>query len=441
MSRPRPERAARPRRLRRLSPLLVAGLTALLAGCGSTTPTGSPSPSATALRATPAPSAAPTPAGSQDAVSIYRTIEDQVIAIRQLKPKNPVEPTLIDRAGIQKVTTDDFTKSNPPDVVAANERILKAFGLLPADSSLKDLYLKLLGAAVAGLYSPDTKKLYVVSTTGRIGPVERATFSHEFTHALQDQNFDIGSLQLDEVGQGDRSFSRLSLIEGDATLAMSFWMIQNLSAAELQELVAASSSDESSTIVATMPPILRESLLFPYTTGLAFVQSLQNSGGWAAVDAAFKNPPSSTEQILHPEKYTAGEGPVAADLPTDLATRLGAGWKVAYQDAFGEFQLAVWLRGSPAASPASANAAAAGWGGDRVALVEGPNGAWGVALRTIWDTDADAAAFEAAATPLISTMGGPGALLPGAGGRERWVVIGSDAASLQLLGSALGLAG
>jgi hypothetical protein len=439
MPRSRPEPAAPlARRLRRPSRLLVAALIALLAGCGTTT---TPTPSPTTAPPSVRPSAPPTPAGSQDAAAVYRTIEDQIIAIRGLQPKTPVVPTLIDRAGIQKVTTDDFTKSNPPDVIAANERILKAFGLLPADSSLRDLYVELLGSAVAGLYSPDTKKLYVVSTTGTIGPVERSTFSHEFTHALQDQNFDIGSLDLDEVGQGDRSFARLSLVEGDATLAMTYWTIQNLSAAELQELIAASANDPSTQLVASMPPILRESLFFPYTTGLAFVQGLQTAGGWPAVDAAFEKPPASTEQIMHPEKYAAGEGPLPADLPADLATRLGAGWKVAYQDQFGEFQLGIWLRQNTALSAADANAAAAGWGGDRVAVVEGPGGAWGVILRTVWDTDADAAAFEAAASPTIAKLADPGALLPGAGGRERWVLIARDPTILQTIGSALGLAG
>jgi len=85
--------------------------------------------------------------------------------------------------------------------------------------------------------------------------------------------------------------------------------------------------------------------------------------------------------------------------------------------------------------------AAAGWGGDRVAVVDGPHGTWGVALRTIWDTDADAVAFETAATPIVERLPDPAALLPGAGGPERWVLIGSDATVLQHLGSALGLAG
>jgi hypothetical protein len=190
-----------------------------------------------------------------------------------------------------------------------------------------------------------------------------------------------------------------------------------------------------------MPPILRESMLFPYIQGLTFVQGLQASGGWSAVNDAFEDPPASTEQILHPEKYTAAEAPIAVALPKDLAASLGSGWKVAFEDSFGEFQLAVWLRGNTAIGAGGANDAAAGWGGDRIAVVEGPDGAWGVVLRTAWDSAADAAAFEAAATPLVAKLASPGSVLPGAGGTERWVVVGSDAATLGRVVGALGLAG
>src|SRR5439155_453310 len=112
------------------------------------------------------------------------------------------------------------------------------------------------------------------ANSGRIGPLENSTFSHAVTNALQHQNFDLGSLKLDEIGQGDRSLARLSLVEGDATLSMSSWQLTYLTPAEIGELLQAASSDESTKQLLAMPPILRESLLFPYVQGLAFVQGL-----------------------------------------------------------------------------------------------------------------------------------------------------------------------
>jgi hypothetical protein len=437
-------RARRPRAhrpSRRLGPILAC-LVLLLNACGASGPTGSLLASqgpSTPASVAPAGSAAPTPI--VDPATVYATIENQVIAIRGLKPKAPVEPKILDDAGLKKLVSDSFSKDNPPEVVAANERILKAFGLLPPDASLTDLYINLLGSQVAGLYNPDQKTLFVVSRSGQLGGAEKTTFAHEFTHALQDQNFDLGSLQLDEIGQGDRSFARLALVEGDATLSMSYWQIQNLTQAELGQMLAAAASDPSTKVLLDMPLILRETLLFPYVQGLSFVQGLQASGGWPAVDAAFAKPPASTEQIIHPEKYASGEAPIAVTLPSDLAARVGSGWKVGLEDTFGEFQLAVWLRGNTAIGAGGANAAAAGWGGDRVAVLDGPNGSWAVVLRTAWDTPADAAAFESAAAPLVDGLEAPASLLPGSGGSERWIVIGSDAATLNATAGALGLAG
>jgi hypothetical protein len=422
--------------------VFIAVVVLLAVACGTSGPTMPPGPGGSPTTAAPV-SSSPTPSASAaatpfvDPSTVYRTIEGQVVEIRGLHPKAPVTPTILDDAGIKKLIADTFKKDNPPDVMAATERIMKALGLLPEAASLTDLYIRLLGSQVAGLYSPDNKKLFVVSKSGGLGPIEKVTFSHEFTHALQDQNFNLGSLRLDEVGQGDRSFARLSLVEGDATLTMTNWEISHLSQAELGQILAGTTSNDLQTLM-SMPPILRESLLFPYTLGLGFVQGLQSGGGWAAVDAAFADPPASTEQIIHPDKYAAREAPVDVEMPKDLATRLGAGWKITFEDSFGEFQMQVWLKQNQAIPAATAVDAAAGWGGDRLALVEGPSGAWGVILRTVWDSDDDAAAFERAAADYVEQLPSPAGLIP-AHGPERWILIASDQDTLHFLASALEL--
>ena len=424
---------------------VLATLVLVVAACGTSGPTAAPGPPSPSTAATGSPAPNPTASAAAtpvvDPSSIYAAIEDQVVAIRGLEPKAAVHPTVLDDAGIKKLVNDSFGKDNPPALMAANERIMKALGLLPADASLTDLYISLLGSQVAGLYSPDDKKLYVVSKSGGIGATEKVTFSHEFTHALQDQNFDIGTLKLDEVGQGDRSFARLSLVEGDATLTMTQWEIQHLTPAELGEIMASSADDESLKILLAMPPILRESLLFPYTLGLGFVQGMQGQGGWEAVNQAFARPPDSTEQILHPDKYFTNEKPVPVEFPKTLASGLGSGWKVGLEDSFGEFQMQVWLKQNTTVPAVTAIDAAAGWGGDRGAALNGPNGAWAVVLKTAWDSDADAAEFESVATPIVEKLADPAGLLPGAGGRERWVLVASDRDVLQRLAATLGLAG
>ncbi len=388
----------------------------------------------------PSPSGSPSASGDPGADAIYDAVESQVVAIRGLQPKRPVARQFIDEAELRTILTDEYDHETPPAYVAASERLYKALGLIPADANLRTLSLDLLSSGVAAFYRNDQGKLYVVSKSGQPGPTERFYFSHEYDHALQDQNSTIFKDFNGVLDQGDQLLARQAIYEGDATLLMTQWAAANLSQSDLLELLAAGTDPAAQAVLARTPPILSETLTFPYTTGFSYVTSVQSTGGWPAINGYFTKMPVSTEQILHPEKYTAGEAPIAVTMPADLATRLGAGWSVPLQDTFGELQLGIWLRGGGVAS-ADATKAAAGWGGDRLAVLDGPGGTWAVAMQTAWDSDADATEFEAAATTALAKAGGSGQVLPGSGGTTRWVLVAGDAGTLSHVANALGLAG
>ena len=423
--------------------LVALALSSLLvvAACGSST--GSPSPSATTAPSAPPsapPSASAAPSASAgDVDAIYDQIEAQVLELRGLDPADVTRET-IDAAALAEKSAADFDKDNPADYVAANERLYKAFGLLEEGDSLKTLFLDLIESQVAGFYRPDEKTLYVVSRSGAVNGADKVTFAHEYDHALQDANFDVFSDPESLRDQTDEALARAALYEGDATLLMSQWLIPNLSPEEIQEVLAAGSDPEANAVLERTPAILTETLLFPYNAGLAFIQPTQLGDGWAGVDEIYERLPASTEQIMHPEKYAADERPVAVDLPDDLAAGMGEGWKVTLEDTWGEFQTGVWLRES-GVEPEAAMGAAQGWGGDRLQVLEGPDGAWALAMRTEWDDAAEAEAFETAAGTAVKTAGGPAQVLPGEGGTTRWIVVGSDDDVLGTLAGALGLAG
>lgn len=389
---------------------------ALVAAACGTSPGPTPEPSASLAppasgSPTPTPSLASSPTPTPDPATVFAEIEAQVQELRGLEAKRAVDPKLLDEATLKENIAAAFAKDNPAELIKANEHLLELMGLLPAGSSLMDLYVKLLGSQVAGYYEPDVKELYVVSRSGGLGPVERAIFAHEYTHALQDQHFDLASLHLDAIGQGDATLAHQSLAEGDATLLMSLWMPAHLTPQELVQLVAESNDPEQAKILAETPEILKQTLLFPYTAGLQLVMSQQASGGWAAVDAMYARLPASTEQVLHPEKYAAAEKPIEVAFPKDLAKRLGTGWSVDLEDTLGEFQLRIWLEQVGHLDGTAAAAAVAGWGGDRVILVAGPDGVSAFALVSAWDSVADADDFERAVTfPLPATPIAPNVL-------------------------------
>ena len=233
----------------------------------------------------------------------------------------PVARQFIDETELRTIITEQFDQDTPPAYLAAQERLYKALGLIPADASLRDLSLDLLSGGVAGFYRDDEGKLYVVSKSGGPGPNERFYFAHEYDHALQDQNLTIFKDQNGILDQSDRLLARQAVYEGDATLLMTQWAAANLTQAELLELLSCQPPTRRRRPSLTRTPaILRDTLSFPYTTGLAYISNIQSKGGWDAVNGLFTEMPASTEQILHPEKSYRGAGRRdPAGRPRDIA--------------------------------------------------------------------------------------------------------------------------
>ena len=409
----------------------VAPVTPAVPGATTTSAPGtSNGPSSPTLAPySPGPSASP-----EDPATLYARIEAQVEQIRGLTAIAPVAPRILDQAQLAAQLRSRFDQENPPAIVAGEQALYQDLGLFPRDASLKDELLKLLTSQIAGFYRPQDKELYVISQSGSIGPSQLVTFAHEFDHALQDQHFDLTKLGIDTPDQGDRSLARLSLAEGDATLLMSQWAQQNLSPLQTLQLLQESADPAQTAILASMPPFLKDELLFPYTSGLTFIEGLWAKGGWPAVDAAYATPPDSTAQILHPEQYLAHQEPVPVTLAADIERRLGAGWSQTYADTLGEFGLREWLTIVGGLQPQAAADAATGWAGDRVAVLEGPGGSWGAVLVTRWTSATDAGAFhDAAATTVASAL--PAAVVAQPSSTTVTVLFASDVATLGRLRS------
>jgi hypothetical protein len=377
---------------------------------------------------TPAPSAAP-PASARSAAEVYGAIRSDVQGIRGLAPTAAVEPVAIDESQLRRNLEAEFDTANTPAELKFSEDLLIALGLLPTGSSVRELTLDFQSGQVAGYYSPERNELFVVSRSGGLGAAEKVTYAHEFTHQLQDQHGDLERLEMDANDQSDRSLARLALVEGDAVSVQAAWMQSALSSKELGELLAVALGPSSMEALQRAPAYLRETALFPYNEGFAFASRLLATGGYETLNAAYEDPPDSTEQVLHPDAYLEREEPVAVSIPNDLAASLGPGWTEAGRDTLGELILRVWLR-EGGLTAAEARTGAAGWGGDRLVLLRGPGGEVSVGLRTAWDSPADATEFASAAERAIDGHDLDGVVIPGAGPTAVIVAIGLRAADV-----------
>jgi hypothetical protein len=422
--------------------LLVAALAGIPPFSAQATVTATPSAAPTASPAgTAAGSASPVPSPSPlsqaQILDILAGIEQRMVAIRELPAAQGVTPQLVGTDEASRLLIDDFRSENPPAFLADQTQLYRSLGLLDSKTELGAVFERFLSTQVLGFYRSTDKHLYVVSDKA-FGPLEELTAAHEYTHALQDARYGLDKLRGSGHDQGDMALARLSLIEGDATLAMSQWAVQDLTADELSQLLAEAQDPVAQQALAESPPIVRDTQTFPYSTGLVFIQRAWLQGGWTQVDQLWEKPPSTTEQIIHADKYAGAEAALDVTLPSNVAQGLGSGWRLALEDTHGELVTRIWLE--QAVDPEAAAQAAAGWGGDRVGLYRGPNGAWAVMWSTAWDTVGDTTEFKAGADAVVARLGGSSRVVyrPGdVGGGLVTILVASDAAILERVASAV----
>ena len=331
---------------------------------------------------------------NQENEQLMDIVENKVPILRGLYPAHPVERALMTQGQLRERMLQDLEDEFPPHEARDYALALAAFDFIDPDMDVYDLLLQLYTEQIAGFYDPETEQIYVIADLGLMGQMERLTYAHEYTHALQDQHFDLEALGMRDDAEDEYDGEYLTairaLVEGDATLMQQQFLQSYYSPGEAIQLMQ-ESLEIDTTVLDSVPPILRESMYFSYIEGLAFVQALYADGGWAAVDAAYANPPRSTEHILHPDRSLAGDLPQLVSLPP-LTDTLGAGWQQADADTLGEYLTRLYL--AQQIPDEQAEAAAAGWGGDRYAVHHRQaDGALLMALRTTWDTPADAEEF------------------------------------------------
>jgi hypothetical protein len=319
---------------------------------------------------------------------------------------------MIDQATFRDELEELFRAEYSDAYIAAEDAALTRIGLIDEEDDLAELILALYDSQVLAYYDPRTRVFSLVGPMDRVGDLESVVVAHEYGHALQDAAWDLESSRVTELDRADTMLAQQALIEGDATAVMYDWAARELSLLDLLRVSGQAMNRQDERILRRLPPLLRRQLEFPYIDGFNFVNALRGRGDWSAVDEAWLAQPVSTEQILHPELYP-DELPVPITL-SDLAARLGSGWTESYQQTMGEMQVGVWVAdgrrarltfpGLPAQLPRSE--AAAGWGGDRLVSLDGPDGSWAVVWQTEWDSEADADEFREAARDAVQDLPG-----------------------------------
>jgi len=310
------------------------------------------------------------------------SVEIGIQKIRQLKLKKPVPVLHKTRAQAAQILLaelkDDKNAQEQDDARIAAGAML---GRYHRKNDVKTESIKLYLSQVAAFYDPRRKEMVILEGARQLSQEfgfrmvsygdwrDRMILAHELTHAMQDQNFDMGARQEKISDNGDALLAFKSLIEGDATLS-GFAYVRGGMDDSLADFITAHLTDLPQVSAArekNVPDALSVPFIFQYAEGTAFVREAYRRGGWETVDAAFRNPPESTAQIIDPSLYFDHlTHPVRISI--DGYQKPLAGWNRIIEDTYGELALRLIMQTSFGRDSSQVEVARR-WAGDRMVVL------------------------------------------------------------------------
>jgi hypothetical protein len=378
-----------------------------------------------------------------ETAAVQRTIQE--VRLLKLKDKVPVVVRSTEEAG--KLLQAELESEYTPEAIDIDGRAGALIGLYPPGVDLKAANLSLLESQVIAFY--DFKKKTMVVVNGALErefpgqppelqtKLESMILAHEFTHALQDQNFDFGAKDEALKSNGDRALALHSVAEGDATIAGYACMLGRMDSAILATLIGnlKSFSQTFTGAAAGVPRGVAEPLIFQYTDGVRFVAQAYQRGGWNAVNKLYSDPPQSTQQIIDPSLYFDHSTLPDAVTLAGYQSRM-TGWHKADEDTLGELGLRIILENARGTASPDLTLAT-GWAGDRIVMLRK-----GEAVSVIWllafrDPDS-ASRFAAVYRKVLDSMHGrPAPHRVEVKGNAVLVMIGEAAAHFDRVGPAV----
>jgi len=319
-----------------------------------------------------------------------------------LELREPVRLEMRSREELVRYLESKLDEELPEEEARATVEAYALFGLVPDTLDLREVLLALYTEQVAGFYEPDSTTLFVMDDQPEA--LLEGLLVHELVHAVQDQWVDLGALADPKLGS-DRATAAQAAIEGHATLVMLEYMAEQAQGtpvdlgalpnfANLLRSQLEGARDQFPALAAA-PPVIQESLLFPYLEGAGYVHGLWAQGDRVAPFGEYL--PKSTEQIL---------GGTADDVPIELAMSV-SGADILHEDVLGRLELGVML--DQHLGPGSARFAD-GWGGDRYVLVEVGTGERGLIWYSVWDDEAARDRFVERFRDALGSLGGGASL-------------------------------
>lgn len=348
----------------------------------------------------------PKEAQKKELISQVETFKKTVSRIRGKDFREDFKVSIKSKEELRKFILEKTEEAEFTEELDKSTKLLVKLGLVKPETDLKKLMIEVMTEQVAGLYDPEEKELCLMEGTME-GPMQEVALAHEIFHALQDQYYSIDSMMKVIRHDDDLALAVNSIIEGEATLGGFEPMFEKQGGSiisipmdlgqMIRQQARMAQEMQPDSALAKAPAFIRQTLFFRYAEGASFMQAaLRKYKSWKELDRVFDNPPMSTEQVMHPQKYFEEiDYPVRIRLPR-LHEKLEGDWEETYTSTMGEFEISVLL--CEFVGEKIAAVAAEGWDGDSYTMIESKEkgGPQIIGWLSVWDTDKDAQEFAEA---------------------------------------------
>ena len=338
-----------------------------------------------------------TPPSQQQPDDIARLVDSLRPVVERatgMRFKGPTKSAMKTREEVHDYLMGRLQEDFPPNREQGIQAVYRLLGLIPDTLELKPLLLDLYTEQVAGFYDPGTSTLYGVRGAD---PMQlRLVLAHELVHAIQHQYLPLDSI-MKSKGNADQQSAAQAIFEGHATIASiqvlapgqnllsnpQFWSLFR------QQVKAQQTSMK---VFARTPLALQEELVFPYLNGAEFMHWWDSARVGQPLPT-LETLPRSTEQIMHPERYQAGDAPLPLRFADSSAD-------VLYEDTLGELDLQILGAVLKGMTDVPTNPVA-GWGGDRFRVYRLPADGPALLWYLVFDDAASAGRFVAGTGGLL----------------------------------------
>ena len=351
----------------------------------------------------------------------------RVERVRQLEFEQTVPVNLISRETyVERYASGDGTEA-PPDYRLFDNAKWEALYIVNESADSIAVRNRNRGTTVGGFYSPSQERIVVVSENTETPQLSEVTLSQELFHALQDQQFNLSTL---DYSTREAHNTADGVVEGDGNLVDQLYAERCGESWDCFEDTTESDGGDGGGV----PNWGRYFVVFqPYADGPEFVRQVKNRGGWEAVNELYDNPPASSAAVA---ERTTDDNATPATVEIDDQT--GENWERVRPDGRVDYAemgqpgiAAMFVRplyndanprswavdprnwfnrtdsGELANDPLNYSVSVAdGWNGDRLHAYRNADNETGYVWRIEWETESDAREFADGYAQVVDYYGG-----------------------------------